>query len=139
MCKVFSLDSQKYTIILYYYSMFKNVCSSYIRRMTGVCLHFRTSVRLPEAAYLMFSRLDPHFEFDTEFDKTLKNQCFSPFQHHQKSSKTPSKIPSNPWKIRLQSNLIKNHKIFSKIFIKYPKNLFTNSYFFSVKSGISSF
>ena len=93
-CKAILLDSKNHTIILYYYSMFKNVCSLYIRRMTGLCLHFRTSVRLPGAAYLMFSRLDPHFEFDTEFDKTLKNQCFSPFTPHQKSSKIPSKYLS---------------------------------------------
>ena len=48
----------------------------------GRGLHFRTSVRLPERAYLMFPHLNPNFEFDTEFDKTLKNQCFSLFQHH---------------------------------------------------------
>ena len=31
------------------------------------------------------------------------------------------KIPSNPYKIRLQSNLIKNHKIFSKNLHKISK------------------
>ena len=84
------LISQKHTIILYYYSMFKNVCSLYIRRMVGLCLHFRTSVRLPGTAYLMFPRLNPHFEFDTEFGKTLKNQRLHHFLYRKKSSKIPS-------------------------------------------------
>ena len=84
--------------------------------MTGLCLHFGADHRKPGTAHLFHPHLNPHFEFDTEFDKTLKNQCFSPFQHHQKSSKTPSKIPSNPYKIRLQSNS-------SKIFKKFIQNV----------------
>ena len=60
----------------------------------GRGLHFRTNVRLPERAYLMFSCLDPHFEFDTEFGKTLKNQHFHHFLYHQKSSKIASKYLS---------------------------------------------
>ena len=53
MCKALSLDSQKHTIILYYYSIF-----SYHK---GRGLHFRASSRKPGTAYLMFPRLNPHF------------------------------------------------------------------------------
>ena len=53
--------------------------------MTGYVLHFGADHRKPGTAHLFHPRLNPHFEFDTEFDKTLKNQCFSPFPHHQKS------------------------------------------------------
>ena len=51
----------------------------------GHSLHFRTNVRLPERAYLMFLHEDVNFrvfEFDSEFDKTPKNQRFSHFQFH---------------------------------------------------------
>ena len=51
----------------------------------GHSLHFRTNVRLPERVHLMFSRLNPHFEFGNEFDKILKNQAFHHFPHNQKS------------------------------------------------------
>ena len=57
----------------------------------GHSLHFRTNVRLSGTAYLLFSCLDPHFEFDTEFGKTLKNQHFHHFLYRKKSSKIPSK------------------------------------------------
>ena len=70
---------EKYTIILYYYSIFENVCSERMFYLSPVGLHFRTNVRLPERAYLLFPYLDPHFEFDTEFGKTLKNQHFHHF------------------------------------------------------------
>ena len=86
---------------------------AYIRRMTGHSLHFRTNVRLPERAYLMFPHLDPHFEFDTEFGKTLKNQRFHHFSISLKIIKNSFKIPLSPYKIRLQSNSTKNH-IFNK-------------------------
>ena len=74
----------------------------------GRGLHFRTNVRLPERVYLMFSCLDPHFEFDTHFDKTLKNQCFSPFSISPKIIKNSFKIPLSPYKIRLLSNSTEN-------------------------------
>ena len=61
----------------------------------------------------MFPHLDPHFEFDTHFDKIPKNQCFHPFSHHQKSPLSHQKYLSSPYKIRLQSNSTKNH-IFNK-------------------------
>ena len=63
---------KKYIIILYYYGMF-------FMPVQGHSLHFRTNVRLPERAYLLFPHLDHHFEFDTEFGKTLKNQHFHHF------------------------------------------------------------
>ena len=56
----------------------------------------------------MFPHLNPHFEFDTHFDKIPKNQCFHPFSHHQKSPVSHPKIPSNPYKLRLQSNSTEN-------------------------------
>ena len=46
-------DQQKHTIILYYYSVF--LCHK------GRSLHFRTDSRKPATAYLLFSRLNPHF------------------------------------------------------------------------------
>ena len=81
----------------------------YFYTIRGRSLHFGADHRKPGTAYLMFPCLDPHFEFDTEFDKTLKNQCFSPFRHRQKSPHTTQKHLSNPYKIRLQSNSTKNH------------------------------
>ena len=69
----------------------------------------------------MFPHLDPHFEFDTHFDKTPILRHFHPFPPHQKSSKNAFKTPLIPYKIRLQSNLIKNHKIFSKNLHKISK------------------
>ena len=50
------------------------------------------------------------FEFDTEFDKTPILRHFRPFPTHQKSPHTTQKHLSNPYKIRLQSNLIKIFK-----------------------------
>ena len=44
-------------------------------------------------AYLMFPHLDPHFEFDTHFDKTHQNQAFHHFLHHQKSPLFHQKSP----------------------------------------------
>ena len=94
-CIIFKLQKctkyklhKKYTVILYYYSIFS--CHA----IRGRGLHFRTNIRLPERAYLMFPCLDHHFEFDTHFDKTLKNQHFHHFLYRQKSSKMPSKILS---------------------------------------------
>ena len=52
---------------------------------TGDSLHFRTGNRKPGTAYLMFPHEDVNFrvfEFDSEFDKTPKNQRFSHFQLH---------------------------------------------------------
>ena len=51
----------------------------------GVCLHFKTSIRQRKPGYLFHPCLDPHFEFDTEFDKTPILRHFHHFQHHQKS------------------------------------------------------
>ena len=45
----------------------------------------------------------------------------------------PPKNPSNPWKIRLQSNLIKNHKIFSKNLHKISKKSLYKFLFFLSK------
>ena len=50
----------------------------------GRGLHFRTIVRLPEMAYLMFPRLNPIFEFGNEFDKTPILRHFHPFLPRQK-------------------------------------------------------
>ena len=61
----------------------------------------------------MFPHLDPHFEFDTEFGKTLKNQRFHHFLYCQKSLKIASKYLSNLYKIRLQSNSTEN-RIYNK-------------------------
>ena len=74
----------------------------------GHSLHFRTIVWLLERAYLLFPCLDPHFEFDTEFGKTLKNQHFHHFLYRKKSSKNTFKTPLSPYKIRLQSNSTEN-------------------------------
>ena len=63
-------------------------------RQGGRGLHFRTNVRLPERAYLFHPRLNPNFEFDTEFGKTLKNQHFHHFLYRQKSLKIASKYLS---------------------------------------------
>ena len=51
--------------------------------------------------------------FDTHFDKTLKNQAFSPFFTPSKITTIPPKIPSNPWKISISSNSTEN-TIFNK-------------------------
>ena len=51
--------------------------------------------------------------FDTHFDKTHQNQAFHYFSHHEKSPLFHSKIPSNPWKISILSNLTEN-TIFNK-------------------------
>ena len=51
----------------------------------GACLHFKKDNRQPGTVYLMFPHEDVNFrvfEFDSEFDKTLKNQRFSHFQLH---------------------------------------------------------
>ena len=58
------------------------VIESYI---VGDSLHFRTDNRKPGTAHLMFPHEDVNFrvfEFDSEFDKTPKNQRFSHFQLH---------------------------------------------------------
>ena len=60
----------------------------------GRGLHFGADHRKPGTAYLMFPHLDPHFEFDTEFGKTLKNQHFHHFLYRQKSLKIASKYLS---------------------------------------------
>ena len=99
----------------------------------GLCLHFRTSVRLSGTAYLMFPRLNPHFEFDTEFDKTLKNQCFSPFPPHQKSPHTTQKHPSTLVKSTLKSNSI---KIFKKSIQIIQKEHQLQPHFTQQKSSI---
>ena len=52
---------------------------------TGRSLHFMTGNRKSGTAYLMFPHEDVNFrvfEFDSEFDKTPKNQRFSHFQLH---------------------------------------------------------
>ena len=94
--------------------------------MVGHGLHFRADHRKPGTAYLMFPCLDPHFEFDTEFDKTLKNQCFSPFPPHQKSphsSQKSLKPLKNKASIELDQksqNFLKNlHKISKKSLYKF--------------------
>ena len=85
-CTKYKLPWKRYynTVLLWYVFM----------PLMGHSLHFRTNVRLPERAYLMFPHLDPHFEFDTEFGKTLKNQHFHHFLYRQKSLKIASKYLS---------------------------------------------
>ena len=90
-CKAFLLDTIKtyYNTVLLLYLLTPG---------KGRGLHFRTSVRLPERAYLMFPHVFHHFEFDTHFDKTLKNQAFHHFSHHQKSPLSTLKSHQNHWK-----------------------------------------
>ena len=64
--------------------------------IVGSSLHFIADCRKPGTAYLMFPHEDVNFrvfEFDSEFDKTLKNQAFHHFSNHQKSPLTHPKIP----------------------------------------------
>ena len=86
----------------------------------GHSLHFRTNVRLQNQAHLFHPQTPykisisehphPNNHFDTEFDKTLKNQCFSPIPTTPKITSSHPKTPLTPYKIRLQSNLIKIFK-----------------------------
>ena len=74
----------------------------------------------------MFPHLDPHFEFDTHFDKTLKNQCFRHFniaKNHLITPKNPLKPLKNKASIELDQksqNFLKNlHKISKKSLYKF--------------------
>ena len=67
---------------------------AYIRLAMGVCLHFRTNVRLPGTAHLFHPQtpykisISEHFHpnnhFDTEFDKTPILRHFR-HSHHTKN------------------------------------------------------
>ena len=94
--------------------------------MMGRGLHFRTDNRLPGMAYLLFPHLDPHFEFDTEFGKILKNQHFHHFLYRQKSLKIASKYLSNPCKLRLKSNSTEN-TIFNKEITHQNTSIYSSS------------
>lgn len=108
----------------------------------GLCLHFRTNVRLSGTAYLMFLRLNPHFEFDTEFDKTLKNQCFHPFPPHQKSPNSTQKSPQTLVKSTFLRTHLKSSKIPYKLFKKItplqPHFIHKNQAFSAIRSSKKS-
>ena len=65
----------------------------------------------------MFSRLNHHFEFDTHFDKTLKNQAFHHFSHHQKSPLSTQKSSQT----LVKSTFLRTYLKFSKIHTNYSK------------------
>ena len=67
MCKVLLLDSYKYTIILYYYSIF-----SYHKG--GVVYILEQAAGCQERHISSIHTLIAIFEFGNDFDKTLKNQ-----------------------------------------------------------------
>ena len=113
--------------------------------MTGHSLHFRTNVRLQNQAHLFHPQtpykisISEHFHpnnhFDTAFDKTLKNQCFSPIPTSLKITIFYPKIPSNPSKINLSSNSL---KIFKKLIQIIQNKTPTPTPFHPQKSSISS-
>ena len=108
-CKALSLYSQKHIIILYYYSIFKNVCSHISRAWRGYVYILEQMFDCQKGHIWCFHTLTPILSSIPSSTKPWKINVFRHFNITKNHHILP-KNPLNPYKIRLQSNLIKIFK-----------------------------
>ena len=115
------------------------------KSLRGRGLHFRTSSRKPGTAHLMYPHVNSKIRNHSKSNISLRyplranptKSSISPLFAPSKITIIPSKILSNPWKIRLQSNSIEN-TIFNKE-IKHKKPSIYNPSIQQITSKINTF